>query len=109
MAKGEVPSTIDPFICGARLHAGIKKDGSLRPIAVGNMERRLVSKLFVLSLNDRIVSRLAPHQLGVAVKGGCEAAAHTIREAVSRDPSKWVLRMDLVNAFNCLDRSANAC
>ena len=47
MASGKVPPQVSPFLCGARLHAAIKKDGGLRPIAVGNMLRRLVSKLFV--------------------------------------------------------------
>ena len=46
MAKGKVSEAVRPFLCGARLHAGKKKDGSLRPIAVGNLLRRLVAKCF---------------------------------------------------------------
>ena len=30
---------------------------------------------------------------------------HTIKEAVVRQPNKWVLQLDLHNAFNCVDRS----
>ena len=48
---------------------------------------------------------LAPHQLGVGVRGGVEAAVHTVREAVARNPDKWLLQVDLENAFNRVDRS----
>ena len=27
MAAGKVPPAVSPFLCGARLHAGIKKEG----------------------------------------------------------------------------------
>jgi hypothetical protein len=34
MAAGRVPEEVAPFLCGARLHAVMKKDGGLRPLAV---------------------------------------------------------------------------
>ena len=37
MAAGKVPQQVRPFLCGARLVAGRKKDNSLRPIAIGNL------------------------------------------------------------------------
>ena len=105
MAKGKLPATVTPYICGARLHAGIKKDGKLRPIAVGNLLRRLTSKAMVRALQGKMKGLLSPHQLGVAVTGGCEIAVHAVKEAVSRRPDKWVLQLDLENAFNSVDRS----
>lgn len=106
MAAGKVPKAVAPFLCGARLHAGKKKDNSLRPIAVGNLLRRLVSKCFSSALADRAAALLSPHQLGVGVRGGCEAIAHAVKEAVETDPSRWVLQADLVNAYNQADRGA---
>ena len=47
---------------------------------------------------------LAPNQLGVGVRGGAEAIAHAVSEAVKEDPGRWVLQADLVNAFNVVDR-----
>jgi hypothetical protein len=44
MAAGGVPEVVAPFLCGARLHGALKKDGDLRPIAVGNLLRRIVAK-----------------------------------------------------------------
>ena len=37
MAAGDVPDNVAPFLCGARLHAGLKKSGGSRPSAVGNI------------------------------------------------------------------------
>ena len=105
MAKGAVPDTVSPFLCGARLIAANKKSGGLRPIAIGNILRRLTSKLVARAVNGRMEQLLAPHQMGVGVRGGCEAAVHAVRAAVSQNPDKWLLQLDLENAFNCVDRS----
>ena len=93
-----------PYLCGARLHAAKKKDNSLRPIALGNLIRRLVSKCFSSALASRAAALLGPHQLGVGTKGGCEAIAHAVRQVVREDPNKWVLQVDLINAYNQVDR-----
>ena len=61
MAAGRVPKAVAPFLSGARLHAGKKKDNSLRPIAVGNLLRRLVSKCFSSALSSRATALLSPH------------------------------------------------
>ena len=104
MAKGRIPDQVAPFLCGARLHAGKKKDGGLRPIAVGNLLRRLVAKCFSSSLAPKAAELLKPHQLGVGVRGGAEAVAHAVSDAVGDDPSRWVLQNDLINAYNQVDR-----
>ena len=44
MGAGKVPDQVAPFLCGARLHGAVKKDGGIRPIAVGEVLRRLTSK-----------------------------------------------------------------
>ena len=104
MAAGKVPARVRPFLCGARLVAGKKKDDSLRPIAIGNLLRRVVAKCFSSALAEKAASLLAPNQLGVGVRGGAEAIAHAVSEAVKVDPSCWVLQVDLVNAYNVVDR-----
>ena len=72
---------------------------------MGNILRRLTSKLIAKGASDRMEALLAPHQLGVGIKGGCEAVIHSVREAVSQNPDKWVLQVDLENAFNRVSRS----
>ena len=62
MAAGKVPERVRPFLCGARLVAGKKKDNSLRPIAIGNLLRRVVAKCFTSALADKAAALLAPQQ-----------------------------------------------
>ena len=106
MAGGGVPEEVAPYLCGARLHAALKKDGGIRPIAVGNLLRRLVGKCCASELQHRAATLLSPNQLGVGVRGGCEAIVHTVREPLKANPSLYLLQADLVNAFNLADRAA---
>ena len=104
MAAGKMPQQVRPFLSGARLVAGRKKDNSLRPIAIGNLLRRVVAKCFSTALAQKAETLFAPNQLGVGVRGGAEAIAHAVSEAVKVHPSSWVLQADLVNAYNSVDR-----
>ena len=106
MVKGEVPTEIAPFLSGARLHAANKKDGGIRPIAIGNLLRRLVAKCCASKLQDKAAAVLGPHQLGVGVPGACEGIVHTVRKLLEADPSLFCLQVDLVNAFNLVNRDA---
>ena len=104
MAGGGVPERVAPFLAGARLHAAKKKSGGLRPIAVGNLLRRLVGKCCAAKVQDRAAGLLSPHQLGVGVRGACEAIVHSVKKITQSDPSLWVLQCDFINAFNLADR-----
>ena len=79
------------------------QDGGLRPIAVGNLLRRLTSKLVASELARRAAGHLAPNQLGVGLRGSCKSIFHTVKQALEEDPSKWVLQEDFKNAFNLAD------
>jgi hypothetical protein len=105
-----LPEEAAPYFSGARLFGGKKKCGGVRPIAVGNITRRLVSKCFSFALSEKAARLLAPFQLGVGVRGGCEALVHTVR-ALMEDPNTSpeacsLLQVDLINAFNRVDRAA---
>ena len=64
---------------GANLIALNKKEGGVRPIAVGNTLRRLVAKCAGFLVRDEMSELLVPFQLGYGVKGGAEAAVHGAR------------------------------
>ena len=94
---------------GASLHALPKKHGGLRPIAVGETLRRLVSKLLCGAVRAEARRHLWPLQLGVAVPNGAEAAVHVTRQWSDRnalDLDKVVLRVDFCNAFNTVCRGS---
>ena len=108
MSAGDVPKEVAPYLSGARLQAGIKKDGGIRPIAVGNLFRRLTSKCSMSGVYERAAKKLGPHQLGVGVPGGLESIIHAVNQLVAEEADEgWMLlQLDLVNAFNVCDRDS---
>lgn len=83
-----------------------KKEGVVRPIAVGNTFRRLTSKLASASVRSEMSSKFAPRQVGSGIKGGCEAAAHATRTFIRKNSHRKfvVVKIDFRNAFNEVDR-----
>ena len=103
LAAGHAPSHVVPHLCGATLLASRKKGGH-RPIAVGEVLRRLVSKC-LSSLACRLaLALLSPLQLGVSVHGGFEAIVHATSRLMSSLPDnvRWILFLDFSNAFNSI-------
>ena len=102
---GQVPQSICPIFFGASLCALNKKDGGLRPIAVGCTLRRLVAKTASRLVLDKMAAKMVPIQLGFGVKQGCEAAAHAARHFLrGLLPGQAILKLDFVNAFNAISR-----
>ena len=77
---------------------------------MGETLRRLAAKCMVVSSSFKAANLLAPLQLGVGVRGGCEAIVHGVRAVLESDEveidEKWLLQLDLVNAFNLADRNS---
>lgn len=108
MLAGKLCSDICEFMFGAILIALKKKDGDIRPIAIGNAFRRLAAKIACNKVSLKVGKHLFPKQVGFAVRGGCEAAVHAARKFISSIscPRKVMLKIDLANAFNSLERDA---
>ena len=103
--SGNTPVSIRSFFFGANLIALQKKDGGIRPIAVGCTLRRLAAKVAGMKVVDQMATLLAPRQLGYGVRNGVEAAVHAARMYLSNpDPSIAFLKLDFQNAFNSLRR-----
>ncbi|KAL0860219.1 hypothetical protein ABMA27_010526 [Loxostege sticticalis] len=77
LLKGLLNLDVKPFLYGASLCALSKKDGGIRPIAVGSVFRRLTAKLCCRSVKEAMSSYLQPNQLGFGTALGCEAAIHS--------------------------------
>ena len=108
LARGAAPEGSAAWIAGAPLYPLRKKDGGVRPVAVGEVLRRLVSKCFCSKFKGRCEKTfLEVGQVGVGIKGGAEAAVTAVRNALERgDKNLGVLKVDLENAFNSIDRKA---
>lgn len=111
LANGRAPEALGPWLAAAPVHPLRKKDGGVRPIAVGEVLRRLVARMLC---NDEKVRAKAVEvlgkvgQMGVGRKNGAEAVVHAVRswvEGVEQGELGGVaLKLDIVNAFNSVDR-----
>jgi len=109
LLAGELPPLARAYVCGANLSALAKKDGGLRPIACGDVWRRLAARCVCKDFADRFREVLAPQQFGVAVRGGTEVLVHASRllfEEASQKSDFQLLKFDFKNAFNCVSRQA---
>jgi hypothetical protein len=104
---GLCPPSVAPFFFGGRLIALKKKAGGIRPIAIGNTLRRLVSKCASSYGIGSLTEYFHPHQLGVGIPCGCEAAVHSARRYLSSMPEGHAfVKLDFSNAFNNISRSS---
>ena len=100
-----------PWVCKAlgmsRLLALLKPEpGGIRPIAIGEVLTRLIGRAIVVQIRDALQSILVPFQYGFAVPGGAEAVVHGIRAALAAQPDWVILKVDVANAFNSINRSS---
>ena len=68
--SGKCPIQLGEYIASAPLTPLVKPGGGLRPIAVGTVWRRLVSKVASSSVGNSMNSYLQDFQFGVGVPGG---------------------------------------
>lgn len=68
--------------------------------------RRLVSKIYCKHLLPHLSSKFQPIQLGFWTRGGCEIAVHATRTFLESNGWEVLLKVDLKNAFNSVDRGA---
>ena len=73
----------------------------MRPIGVGE-----VGKTIGWALNDDIQEAAGPLQVSAGLKGGAEAAIHSMKEIFKSDMIEGVILVDARNAFNSLNRQA---
>ena len=95
---------------GAPLTALHKKSRGFRPIEVGEVLRRLTSRVCCSAVKPRLSEVFLPYgQVGVGTKGGLEAAVHTARTFIQdhgQDENFCCLKIDMKNAFNECSRSS---
>lgn len=106
MLSGQVSGDIIDILYGANLCALKKKDGGIRPIAVGTTYRRLAAKICCKKTAPTLASYFQPIQLGFGSRGGCEAAVHSVRTFLDHNCGEVLLKVDVKNAFNSVDRGA---
>jgi len=98
---GRVPVVVQPVFCGATLCAVNKKDGGIRPIAVGSTLRRLIAKAACKAMTSKMAARFLPVQVGFGISRATEDVAHAARAYIAGlQPCEGLLKLDFQNAFN---------
>jgi hypothetical protein len=107
LASGRAIDPLRQLLGGARLIAINKKDpGSVRPIAIGEILRRLTGKVVLASIATLGKAALGSNQFGVGVPNGSERITHLVRNACRNPPKGTVLlKVDVKNAFNSASRA----
>jgi hypothetical protein len=67
---GRCPIRLSEFVASAPLTPLLKSDGGIRPIAVGTIWRRLVSKVAMKGVSKNVAKYLNDFQFGVGISGG---------------------------------------
>ena len=113
LVSGKVPQEVSLFMAGGSLTALSKlKPGcapDIRPIAVGEVLRRLTGKCLCAVLKQRVIDFFEPIQFGVACPMGSEKVIHGIRASVEKfwnERDFSVMKVDFKNAFNLVSRDA---
>ena len=103
------PDTLEAYLAG-RLLALDKAPGDpdlqVRPIAVGEVLRRIVGKTIAWTLNEIIQEAAGPLQVSTGLKGGAEAAIHSMKKIFEFESTDAIILVDAANAFNRLNRAA---
>ena len=109
-----MPADLQPFFAGARLFALEKAQGGIRPIACGEVLRRLVASMAAKQMRAGLLEYLAPGpeegvqqpaQLGVGARGGSDVMVRGIQAALDAHPDWVCMTVDYTNAFNAGSRA----
>ena len=82
------------------------KNPGIRPIGIGETQRRIAGKCISLSLKTEVTEATAPLQTCGGLEGGVASSVHAVRDMYLDDSTECVLLVDAANAFNSLNRSA---
>ena len=105
IVRGQLPQAISRLLSTSRLIALPKKNGDIRPIAIGEVFRRITAKAICTQLRSDFRDHFSPIQHGVAVEGGAELLVHHAQLALELNTSWALLKTDMSNAFNSVSRS----
>ena len=84
----------------------VKGEGAVRPIGVGEVIRRIISKCVMKVVNLDVIEASGSFQVCAGQSSGSEAAIHAMRNIFDADDTHAILLIDASNAFNVLNRAA---
>jgi hypothetical protein len=109
MLDGNVPAAVHVALQAAWLSALAKPDGAARPIAVGDVLRRWVTRALMIRHKDAVRDHLGIAQFAVGTRAGAEKLVRSVDTVLTRradggPTGKAVIAFDASNAFNSANR-----
>jgi len=96
------PGPLEALLAGRLIP--LDKQPGVRPIAVGEVPRRIIGKAIMSVIEKDVVRVTTPLQLCVGVPSACEVAVAALRSFFGSDDADAVLLVDASNAFNSMNR-----
>ena len=96
-----------PLLAASSLIPLQPRPDKTRPIAVGQVLRRLVTKVLLPAATDDTRDRLSPEQVANVLPSGMDAIDHDCRKLMvrhDRDPNYVLVSVDTRNTFNTFSR-----
>uniref|UniRef100_A0A0G4HJB6 Reverse transcriptase domain-containing protein n=1 Tax=Chromera velia CCMP2878 TaxID=1169474 RepID=A0A0G4HJB6_9ALVE len=108
VAEGNAPLALLQLLAGGRSFALNKdaKETKIRPIVVGDVLRRWVTKAILIQYGGRFEKHLGSLQFAVKTSAGTNKLFRTVQTCLQSFPSPVLLQLDSQNAFNTCDRQA---
>ena len=102
LVDGAVPGSVIEVLGAANMTPLAKGSGGVRPLAVGEVLRRVTARAVCMQCRDYFEEDLSPHQFAVGFAGGCEAILKFIDVRTQEDPDSVVVAIDVRNAYNSI-------
>ena len=103
LTKSYHPCLLEPLLA-ARL-IPLNKNPGIRPIGVGEVLRRIISKVVSRNATEEIKAAAGPLQTFAGHGAGAEAVIHAMKEIFENDETDAVILIDASNAFNRMNRT----
>ena len=97
------PAALQDFLAN-RIITPPKSDGRLRPIGIGEVPRRIISKAILSVIKEDILNDIGLHNLCAGQTAAIESIIHWINAKFAEHASEAILLADGDNAFQRLNR-----
>jgi hypothetical protein len=105
LSLGRVPPNVLAAVAGARVLAGDKGGGKVRPFALGHTLRRLLARSVARVFAGRVGEAVRPFNYALGMPSGAEAMHKSVLCDLARRPAANLDSFDVTNAHNEVERA----
>ena len=106
LADGNLPESAVDFLALTKLTPLLKDGGGIRPVAGGEVLRKLAARTLVREHREALREAVGEHQFGAGRPAGGETLVHTVQTVAAQRPEHAWVQLDLANAFPSVCRRA---